>query len=84
MNIKARMWMWWTFQQHLDLGENTLQGGHFGHFHDMYIKYISTKCVAFIFGFHFWCLGLIFLFSQSWSHLILFEKIMGIYMVYII
>jgi hypothetical protein len=32
----------------------------FGHFHDMYIKFNSAKCIAFNFGFHFWCLGLIF------------------------
>jgi hypothetical protein len=42
------------------MGENTLQGGHFGHFHDTYVKYISAKHIAFNFGFHFWCLGLIF------------------------
>jgi hypothetical protein len=35
------------------MGENTLQGGHFGHFHDMYVMYIFTKHVAFNFGFHF-------------------------------
>jgi hypothetical protein len=40
--------------------ESTLQGGRFGHFHDMYVKYISTKHIAFNFGFNFWCLGLIF------------------------
>jgi len=34
-------------------GESTLQRGHFGHFHDMYIMYISKKCVAFNFGFRF-------------------------------
>jgi len=33
------------------MGENTLQGGHFGHFHDMYVKYISAKCIGFNFGF---------------------------------
>jgi hypothetical protein len=50
------------FRRHqLDVkGESTLQGGHFGHFHDMYVKYISTKHIAFNFGFHLWCLGLIF------------------------
>jgi hypothetical protein len=42
------------------LGESTLRGGHFGHFHDMYVMYISAKHVAFNFGFHFWYLGLIF------------------------
>jgi len=35
-------------------------GGHFGHFQDMYVMYIFAKCVTFNFGFHFWCLGLIF------------------------
>jgi hypothetical protein len=35
-------------------------GGHFGYFHNMYVKYISTKYIAFNFGFHFWCLGLKF------------------------
>jgi len=34
-------------------GESTLWGGHFGHFHNMYIKYIFAKHVAFNFGFHF-------------------------------
>jgi hypothetical protein len=52
-------------EQNTKQGENTLHGGHFGHFHDMYIKYIYAKGIAFNFGFHFWCLGLIFLFSQS-------------------
>jgi hypothetical protein len=33
------------------MGEKTLQGGHFGHFHDMYVKYISTKHIGFNFGF---------------------------------
>jgi len=46
-------------------GEITLRGGHFGHFHNIYVKYISAKCIAFNFGFHFWYLGLIFWFSQS-------------------
>jgi hypothetical protein len=46
-------------------GENTLGGGHFGHFHNMYVKYIFAKHITFNFGFHFWCLGLLFLFSQS-------------------
>jgi hypothetical protein len=41
-------------------GENTLWGGHFGHFHDMYVMYIFAKLVTLNFGFHFWCLGLIF------------------------
>jgi hypothetical protein len=41
------------------MGENTPPGGGGGggHFHDMYVKYIFTKRVAFNFGFHFWCLG---------------------------
>jgi hypothetical protein len=26
-------------------GENTLHGGHFGHFHDMYGKYIFAKYI---------------------------------------
>jgi hypothetical protein len=34
-------------------GESTLWGGHFGHFHDMYVKYIHAKRIAFNFGFHF-------------------------------
>jgi hypothetical protein len=47
-------------------GESTLGGGgHFGHFHNMYVMYNFAKHVAFNFGFHFWCLGLIFWFSQS-------------------
>jgi hypothetical protein len=46
-------------------GENTLRGGHFGHFHDMFVMYIFAKLITLNFGFHFWCLGLIFLFSQS-------------------
>jgi len=46
-------------------GENTLQGGHFEHFQNMYVMYISAKHVAFTFGFHFWCLDLIFGFSQG-------------------
>jgi hypothetical protein len=33
-------------------GENTLWGGHFGHFH-MYVLYIFTTCVAFNLGFFF-------------------------------
>jgi hypothetical protein len=32
------------------MGENTLQGGHFGHFHEMYVIYIFTKCVTFNFS----------------------------------
>jgi hypothetical protein len=40
--------------------ENTLCGGHFGHFHDMYVMYIFAKLVLLNFGFHFWCLGMIF------------------------
>jgi hypothetical protein len=31
--------------------ENTLQGGCFGHFHDMCVKYIYGKHIAFNFGF---------------------------------
>ncbi len=46
-------------------GESTLEGGHFGHFHNMYVKYIFAKCIAFNFGFHFYCLDFIFWFSQS-------------------
>jgi hypothetical protein len=34
------------------LGENTW-GGHFGHFHNMYVLYISIKRVAFNLGFFF-------------------------------
>jgi hypothetical protein len=33
-------------------------GVHFGHFDDMYVKYISIKHVAFNFGFHFSVFGL--------------------------
>jgi hypothetical protein len=47
----------------LTLGEITL--GQFGHFHDMCIKYTPSKCVAFSSRFYFWCLGFIFLLSQS-------------------
>ncbi len=36
-----------------DLGWKHIKEGHFGHFHDMYIKYTSLKCIAFNFGFHF-------------------------------
>ncbi len=50
--------------QHATQGESTIQGGQLGHFHNMYVMYIFAKHVAFNFGFHFWCLGLIFLFSQ--------------------
>ncbi len=39
------------------LNENTLRGGHFGHFHNMYVMYIFAKHVAFNFAFHFLCLG---------------------------
>jgi len=46
-------------------GWKHIMGGHFGHFHDMYVKYICAKCIAFNFGFHFWCLGLIYCFAQS-------------------
>ncbi len=42
------------------LGANTLQGGHLRQFNDMCIKNALAKCVAFNFGFHFWCLGFIF------------------------
>ncbi len=35
------------------MGESTLQGGYFGHFHDTYVKYISTKHIAFNFWFDF-------------------------------
>jgi hypothetical protein len=34
-------------------GESALHGGHSRHFHDMYIKYIFAKYVAFNFGFTF-------------------------------
>ncbi len=30
-----------------------LWGSHFGHFHDIYVKYVSTNCIAFNFGFTF-------------------------------
>jgi hypothetical protein len=39
------------------LGENTLRGGHFGHFYDMYVMYFFAKRVTINFGFHFWYLG---------------------------
>jgi hypothetical protein len=35
----------------MKLGENTIRGGHFGHFHNMYVMYTFAKCVAFNFGF---------------------------------
>jgi len=41
-------------------GENTLHEGQLEHFHDIYQKYTPRKCIAFDFGFHFWCLGFIF------------------------
>jgi hypothetical protein len=41
-------------------GENTLRGGHFRHFHNIYVKYIFAKRIAFDFGFYCECLGLIF------------------------
>ncbi len=34
-------------------GESTLWGGHFGHLHNMYVKYIFAKCITFNFGFDF-------------------------------
>jgi len=47
--------------------ENTLpRGGRGGALWalSLHVKYIFEKCITFNFGFHFWCLGLIFLFSQ--------------------
>jgi hypothetical protein len=41
-------------------GGNTLQGGQLRQLNDMCIKNTLAKCVAFNFGFHFWCLGFIF------------------------
>jgi len=36
------------------MGESTLLGGgHFGHFHDMYVIFFFTKQVALILGFTF-------------------------------
>jgi hypothetical protein len=50
------------------MGKSTLRGrgggGAFGHFEDMYVKYIVVKHVVFNFGFHFRCLGLIFDFHK--------------------
>jgi hypothetical protein len=43
----------WTKLEFILMGESTLRGGHVGHFHDMYVKYISTKCIVFNFEFHF-------------------------------
>jgi hypothetical protein len=34
-------------------GESTLQGGHFGHFHDMYVMYILQNMLHLILGFTF-------------------------------
>jgi hypothetical protein len=34
-------------------GENIVLGGHFGHFRNMYVKYVFAKSVLFNFGFHF-------------------------------
>jgi hypothetical protein len=31
----------------------------------MYVMYIFAKLVLLNFGFHFWCLGMIFWFSQN-------------------
>jgi hypothetical protein len=44
------------------------RGGHVGHFHDMYVKYISTKCITFNFGFHF-C---------AWAYYFYFHKFIDI------
>ncbi len=41
------------------VGKNTLRRGQLGYIHDMCVKYTPPKCVAFNFGFHFWCLGFI-------------------------
>jgi hypothetical protein len=41
-------------------GGNTLQGGQLRQLNDMCIKNTLAKCVAFNFGFLFWCLGFIF------------------------
>jgi hypothetical protein len=48
--MKTSLHINWLYLTTLGLGESTLQGGHFGHFHDMYIKYIFAKCIAFNFG----------------------------------
>jgi hypothetical protein len=47
--IGSLLCLFWT----LEKGESTLQRGHFGRFHNIYIKYISTKHITFNFGFHF-------------------------------
>ncbi len=46
------------------LGGNTLRGGQLGQFNNMCIKNTLAKCVAFNFGFHFWCLALYFDFHK--------------------
>ncbi len=48
------------------LGESTLQGGHFGHFHEMYVKYISTNVLHLI-----WVSFLVFGFD-----IFIFKKLM--------
>jgi hypothetical protein len=37
----------------LNGGKHTMGGGHFGHFHDMYVIYIFTKQATLILGFTF-------------------------------
>jgi hypothetical protein len=48
------------YRVHAVGGEGGGGGGDFGHFHNMYVMYFFFKLVAFNFGFHYWCLGLIF------------------------
>ncbi len=40
-------------------GQKHIMKGQLGHIHNMCVKYTPPKCVAFNFGFHFWCLGFI-------------------------
>jgi hypothetical protein len=54
--------LWWP---HVQLGENPLLGNQFGHFGDKHYSTHLPKCVAFNFGFCFWCSGFIFWFSQN-------------------
>jgi len=37
----------------MKLGENIIWGGHFGHFHNMYVMYFFAKCATFNSRFHF-------------------------------
>jgi hypothetical protein len=55
-------------------GESALHGGQVGHFHDMYIKYMFAKHVAFNFGFHFWDWASYFEFHKVNDINIIWEK----------